>query len=716
MNQILQNLKTGEMSLTSVPCPSVGRGQVLIQTTRSLISAGTERMLVEFSKGNLLQKAASQPERVKQVLDKIKTDGLLPTLEAVFRKLDEPMPLGYCNAGVVIAVGDGVTDLVPGDRVANNGPHAEMVCVPKNLVAKIPDGVSDEAAAFTVLGSVALQGLRLAAPTLGERFVVFGMGLLGLMTVQFLRANGCEVMAVDINPGRLELAKAFGARTVDLSTGGDLVAAVQVWTGGVGADGVLITASAKTDDIMHQAAEASRKRGRIVLVGVVGLNLRRDDFYKKELSFQVSCSYGPGRYDEEYEQHGRDYPLPYVRWTEGRNFAAVLSAMASGALDVEPLVTHRFPLCEALAAYDKIQHDPTALGVVLEYPETANTAKSVRMGATPGKPAHRHTGTGKAVVGVIGAGNYAKATLLPALGKTGARIAYVADLNPVAAQDAARKFNAGTSTTDYRTILDDPEVQAVFILVRHHLHARFVCEALEAGKHVFVEKPLALNAEQLAKVEKTAAQYPDRMVMVGFNRRFSPHVTQMKNLLVGRSEPLTMTMTVNAGAIPPEHWTQNPEIGGGRIIGEGCHFIDLLSFLAASPVVHVSAMKVGEGSMVREDKIAMLLGFADGSIGTTNYFANGSKSFPKETLEVFSDGRVLRMENFRQTRAYGFKGFKSFKTWRQDKGHAEEIAQFIERVKSGGAALITFNEIKNATMTSIAAVESAKTLKIIDCR
>ena len=713
MKQILQNLKTGEMSLAEVPCPLPGRGQVLIQTSRSLISAGTERMLVEFSQGSLIQKARSQPDKVKQVLDKIRTDGLVPTLEAVFRKLDEPLPLGYCNAGRVLAVGAGVPELQPGDRVASNGNHAEIVCVPRRLVAKIPDGVSDEAAGFTVLGAVALQGVRLAQPTLGERILVFGMGLLGLMTVQLLRANGCEVMAVDINSGRLALAARFGARTVDLSAGADPIVAAQAWSGGSGVDGVIITASAKTDELMHQAAEASRKRGRIVLVGVVGLNLRRDDFYKKELTFQVSCSYGPGRYDENYEQGGWDYPLPYVRWTEGRNFEAVLGVLASGALAVEPLVTHRFPLDQALAAYDIIQHDRAALGVMLEYPDKVDTAKSVRMGATPGKPAAPREGAGCAVVGVIGAGNYAKATLLPALAKTRARIAYVADLNPVAARDAARKFNADTATTDYRTMLDDPAVQAVFILVGHHLHARFVCEALAAGKHVFVEKPLALNTEQLAKVTETAAQYPDRMVMEGFNRRFSPHTVRIKRLLAGRSEPLTLTMTVNAGMIPPEHWTQNPETGGGRIIGEGCHFIDLLSFLAGSPVARVSAMTVGEGPAVREDKMSILLGFADGSVGTVHYFANGSKSYPKEMLEVFSDGRVLRMENFRQTMGYGFKGFTKLKTWRQDKGHADEIAQFVERVKQGGDTLIPLVELVNATQASFAAVMSAKTGEIV---
>jgi predicted dehydrogenase/D-arabinose 1-dehydrogenase-like Zn-dependent alcohol dehydrogenase len=713
VKQVLQNLNTGEIELASVPCPSVGRGQVLIQTSRSLISAGTERMLVEFSKGNLLQKAHSQPDKVAQVLDKIRTDGLLPTLEAVFRKLDEPMPLGYCNAGRVIAVGAGVTDLQPGDRVISNGNHAEIVCAPRNLVAKTPDGVSDEAAAFTVLGAVALEGIRLAQPTLGERFMVFGVGLLGLLTIQLLRAQGCSVLAVDFNAARLALAAEFGARTVDLSAGGDPVASALAWTSGVGADGVIITASAKNDFIVHQAALASRKRGRIILVGVVGLNLHRDDFYKKELSFQVSCSYGPGRYDEDYEQTGHDYPLPYVRWTERRNFEAVLDAMASGALNVSPLITHRFPLAGAVAAYDAIQADPKALGVILEYPATVDQARRIVLNDAKGREdGARSAPCGKAVVGVIGAGNFAVATHLPAIAKTGARLKYVAgNKNGAAVAHAARKFGAEQAVTDYRLLLDDPEVNAVFIATGHNTHARLVCEALKAGKHVFVEKPLCLTLEELDQI-KELYNGPDPskrpFLMVGFNRRFSPHVVQMKKLLSGRSEPLTMTMTVNAGAIPPEHWTQNPDLGGGRIVGEGCHFIDLLAFLSGSPISRVSAMMVGDGPVVREDKMSILLGFRDGSVGTVHYFANGSRRFPKETLEVFSDGRVLRMENFKRTLGYGFKGFKKFTTWRQDKGHKAEIARFIDLVACGGPPLIPLEELVNTTQASIAAVSAAK--------
>lgn len=704
MKQVLQHLRTGVMELAELPCPKPGRGQILIQSRASLISAGTERMLVEFSQANLIQKARQQPDRVKQVLEKMKTDGLMPTLEAVFRKLDEPLPLGYCTAGVVLEVGPGVHDIQPGDRVASNGPHAEIVCVPRNLCAKIPDGVSDEDAAFTVLGSVALQGLRLAQPTLGEKFAVFGMGLLGLMTAQLLRASGCKVLAIDLNAQRLELAESFGAKTVDISAGGDPIAAAETWSSGAGVDGVIITASAKTDEIMHQAAEACRKGGRIVLVGVVGLNLRRDDFFKKEITFQVSCSYGPGRYDDKYEQGGQDYPAGYVRWTEQRNFEAVLSTIASGGLRLGDIVTHRFAFADALSAYEKIQNDSTALGVVLEYPSEVNRAASVQV-CEPGK----RGGEGQTVVGVIGAGSFAKGVLLPALTKTPARLVYLADLNAAAAKHGASKFGVETAITDYKIILADPAVNTVFILVGHHLHARFVIEALEAGKNVFVEKPLAMGEEELRNVEEAFTKAKDRQLMLGFNRRFSPHMVKVKQLLAGRSEPLCMSMTINAGAIPADHWTQDPERGGGRIVGEGCHFIDLLSYVADSPVTRVSAMMVGEGVAVRDDKMAITLQFADGSVGTLNYFANGSKSYPKETLEIFSDERVVRMENFRRTLGFGFSGFKKFKTSRQDKGHQAEVASFVKRISEGGEALIPFHQLSNITRATLAAVESART-------
>jgi len=712
MKQILQHLRSGEMELAELPCPRPGRGQVLIQTRASVISAGTERMVVEFSQANLLQKARQQPDKVKQVLDKMKTDGLMPTLEAVFRKLDEPLPLGYCNAGVVLEVGAGVHDLQPGDRVASNGPHAEIACVPRNLCAKIPGGVSDAHGAFTVLGSIALQGVRLAQPTLGERFAVFGMGLLGLLTAQLLRASGCEVLAVDLSGERLKLAEGFGARTVNLGAGGDPIAAAEAWTAGAGVDGVIITASAKTDAIMHQAAAACRKRGRIVLVGVVGLNLRRDDFYRKEITFQVSCSYGPGRYDEAYEQGGQDYPLGYVRWTEGRNFEAVLAAIASGALQIEPIITDRIAFGDALSAYEKVQNDPSALGIVLEYPDEVDRATSVTV--TAGAPSLAVGG--KAATGIIGAGGFAKGVLIPAIARTAAPMLAIASRGGASGQQAARKFGIAEATTDYTSILQNPKINAVFILLGHHLHARVIIEALEAGKHVFVEKPLAMNEEEVAQIEAAYAACGGEgklRLMAGFNRRFSPHTVKVKQLVGGRSEPLCMAMTVNGGAIPAEHWTQDPERGGGRIIGEGCHFIDLLRFIAGSPITAVSAMRVGEGVAVRDDKMAILLQFADGSIGTINYFSNGSSTYPKESLDVFSDGRVARIENFRVTHGYGFSGFKKFKTARQDKGHNAEVAAFIASIEGGGAAPIPFAELTNVTRASFAAVESARTGKTV---
>ncbi len=670
-----------------------------------MISAGTERMLLEFSKANLISKARQQPEKVRQVLDKMRTDGLMPTLEAVFRKLDEPLPLGYCNAGIVLEVGEGVYDIQPGDRVASNGPHAEVVCVPRNLCAKVPDSVSDEQASFTVLGSIALEALRLAGPSLGEKFMVFGMGLIGLSAVQLLRANGCEVMAVDVNPRRLELAESFGAATVNAAAG-DPATAADKWTGGNGVDGVLIAASAKKDQIIHQAAQSCRKRGRIVLVGVVDLDLRRSDFYEKEISFQVSCSYGPGRYDEKYEQGGQDYPIGYVRWTERRNFQAVLSAMQSGRLSVENLITDRFGLDDAVSAYDKIENDPDSLGVTLQYPADSNLSPVVTFGSGSVAASDR------AIVGVIGAGNFSRGVLLPTLRRTSARIAYVADLNAASAHYAAKKFKAEQATTDYRKILDDPQVNAVFVVVGHHLHARFVCEALEAGKHVFTEKPLALNEDQLRQIQSAinalgSANNQSKMLMVGFNRRFSPHTVKAKELLTERHEPLSMIMTVNAGPIPSDHWTQDPERGGGRIIGEGCHFIDLLSHVAGSPVTQVSAFALSSDEAARSDKMSINLKMAGGSVGAVHYLANGSKQYPKEQLEVFSEGRILAIDNFRTTKGYGFRGFKKFKTLRQDKGHQREIAAFVDLVADGGEPLIPFDQLVNVTAASFAAVESA---------
>ncbi len=724
MKQILQNIKNGGTEIVEVPVPVVRPGHILIATTNSLVSAGTERMLLDFGKAGWIAKARQQPEKVKQVLEKMQTDGVLATVDAVFNKLDEPMPLGYCNAGVVLEVGPGIKDIVPGDRVVSNGAHAEIVCVPRNLCVKVPYNVSLEHASFTVLGSIALQSIRLARPDLGEKFIVFGLGLVGLLTVQLLRANGCSVLAVDMNEKKLELAKKFGAQVVNASVN-DPVAAASEISSGRGVDGVIIAASAKGDDIIHQAAQSCRKRARIVLLGVVDLNLLRSDFYEKEISFQVSCSYGPGRYDESYELSGHDYPFGYVRWTEQRNMEAVLEAISNGSLDIESLISERIDFENIADEYDRILHEKDSLGIVIRYPQ--NTSKNLPekssesveyrkvseirndIGSSSPKKA-----VGKAKIGIIGAGGFAKSILIPALISADADVRLIADLNSVSANHAARKFNSSRAVSDYRYILGNPEINTVFIVVGHHLHSGFVCEALNAGKNVFVEKPLAISREGLAEVKEAVMRNPELHLMVGFNRRFSPHTQKIVNALKGRKGPLCMSMTVNAGAIPADHWIQDPLRGGGRIIGEGCHFMDLFSFIAGSPIESVRAIMAGGNEQVKDDKMIISLTFEDGSIGTVNYFSNGSKSYPKEMLEIFSDCRVIRMENFRVTKGYGFKSFRTFRTLRQDKGHNSEIESFIRSVEKGGLPLVPFDTLANVTARSFDAVESARGFRKTD--
>lgn len=707
MKQVLQHLRSGQIELADVPCPTVRPGHLLIQTTATLISAGTERMLVEFGQAGLIAKARSQPEKVKQVLQKIKTDGLFPTLEAVFAKLDEPLPLGYCNVGRVVEVGRGVEGFSVGDRVASNGQHAEMVCVPATLAARVPDNVDDESASFTVLGSIALHGIRLMEPTLGEKFVVVGLGLLGQVAVQLLRASGCDVLGIDVNRARCQLAEIFGAKSACVADGADPVQAALAFTRGVGADGVLITASAKSDEIMHQAAASCRKRGRIVLVGVVPLNLMRSDFYEKEITFQVSCSYGPGRYDPVYEGQARDYPRGYVRWTVARNFEAMLDAMAEKRIDVKPMVTKVMPQAEAAAAYDAIVNDGSILGLVMTYPQQpAPTGRIITLPAT--KDGKSKPLGGKPIVGVIGAGNFTKLVLLPAIQAAGAPIKAVASAGGVTGFHAARKFSADEASSDHRQLLESPDVSAVFITTRHSAHAGMVVEALQAGKHVFVEKPLAIDEEGLEKVRQAKAAAPELQLMVGFNRRFAPHAVKARQLLAGRSQPIAISLMVNAGHIPPDNWNHDPETGGGRIIGEGCHFIDLAMSLVGRPITSVSATMFGpESGGTREDKMSINLGFADGSIATVHYWANGPKSFPKERVEIFSEGRVLTIDNWRRLVAWDWKNAPSMRMT-QDKGHKAEIAAFIDRVAIGGEALIPFAEIERVTMATFAAMRSAK--------
>ncbi|WP_279109040.1 bi-domain-containing oxidoreductase [Butyricimonas virosa] len=706
MKQIIQDLKSGATVLEEVPVPQVKSGCVLIQTTRTLVSLGTERMLVEFGKANLIDKARQQPDKVKQVLDKIKTDGLQPTLEAVFNKLGQPLPLGYCNVGKVVAVGRGVTEFVVGDRVASNGNHAEYVCVPKNLVAKIPDNVTDEEATFTVIGSIGLQGIRLLNPQLGECVVVIGLGLIGLVAAELLRANGCKVIGVDFDQQKVDIAKDKGIYAINPKSGIDPVKYVEEMTGGVGADGVLITASAKGDEVIHQACLMSRKRGRVVLVGVIGLNMRRDDFYKKELSFQVSCSYGAGRYDEEYENKGHDYPLAYVRWTEKRNFETILGAISSKALDVQPLITEVVDLADYSEIYgDMRKHG--SIASILKFPVNSTIERVVPIG-------EKRVMVGNGKLGIIGAGNFASATIIPALQKVNAPIKYIASAQGLTAKVLAKKAKAENATSDYHVMLSDPEVNTVLITTRHSMHASMVIEALEAGKSVFVEKPLCLNEEELQSIEKVYMNANDRVTLtVGFNRRFSPFAEKMKTLLGGG--PKNIVATMNAGYIPPEMWVQDMEVGGGRIIGEACHFIDLCSFLADSRVIAVCMNALGENPQENTDNVSILLKYENGINAVVNYFANGSKAYAKERVEVFSQGKVLVLDNWRKLEGYGVKGFSKM-IGTMDKGHKRQFALLNERVLKGGEALIPYESIVNTTRASFACIESLKKKAWIEVR
>ena len=706
MKQIIQDLKSGATVLEEVPVPQVKSGYVLIQTTRTLVSLGTERMLVEFGKANLIDKARQQPDKVKQVLDKIKTDGLQPTLEAVFNKLGQPLPLGYCNVGKVVAVGRGVTEFVVGDRVASNGNHAEYVCVPKNLVAKIPDNVTDEEATFTVIGSIGLQGIRLLNPQLGECVVVVGLGLIGLVAAELLKANGCKVIGVDFDQQKVDIAKNKGIYAINPKNGIDPVKYVEEITGGVGADGVLITASAKGDEVIHQACLMSRKRGRVVLVGVIGLNMRRDDFYKKELSFQVSCSYGAGRYDDEYENKGHDYPLAYVRWTEKRNFETILGAISSKILDVQPLITEEVDLANYAEIYgDMRKHG--SIASILKFPVDSTIERVVPVGEN-----RVMVGSGK--LGIIGAGNFASATIIPALQKVNAPIKYIASAQGLTAKVLAKKAKAENATSDYRVMLNDPEINMVIITTRHNLHASMVMETLEAGKSVFVEKPLCLNEEELQNIENAYMKANDKITLtVGFNRRFSPFAVKMKALVGGG--PKNIVATMNAGYIPLEVWVQDMEVGGGRIIGEACHFIDLCSFLADSKVIAVCMNALGENPQENTDNVSILLKYENGTNAVINYFANGSKSYAKERIEVFSQEKVLVLDNWRRLEGFGVKGFSKM-TGTMDKGHKRQFALLNERVQKGGEALIPFESIVNTTRASFACIESLKKKAWVEIR
>ena len=733
MKQVLQNLKTGETIVAEVPIPQARPGQALVRNAVSLVSTGTERMLVDFAGKSLVGKARSRPDLAKQVIDKARREGLLTTLSAAFNRLEQPMLLGYSSAGTIESLGTGMSGYHVGQRVACAGGgyavHAEYVSVPANLLASLPDEVDFESAAFTTLGAIALHGYRLAEVQIGERVAVIGLGLLGMLAAQIALAAGCQVMGVDIDPQRVSLAKHLGFEAV-LRDGAEGVS--QGFTRGIGFDAVLICADTPSTDPVQLAGKISRDRARVVAVGAVGLELPRKVFYEKELTFINSRSYGPGRYDPSYEESGRDYPLGYVRWTEGRNLQAFVDLLASQRVDVKALVSHRFPVERAPEAYQLINSKggEAFLGVLLTYPGPPVAEKDVvqiRHPSTPGEsadrsPNHEQVKPGCLNLGVLGAGNFATAVMLPAIQAIEKiELSGIASASGASAQHAAQRYNFKYAVSDEDRILNDPAINTIAILTRHNQHARQTIAALGAGKNVFCEKPLALNETELDEIIEVLKRAQDQaigvnpenksipLLMVGYNRRFAPLTTRLVDFLSPRPEPFYAHYRVNAGYLPLDHWTQDPVVGGGRIIGEACHFIDFITHLAGEPPLSVSAQTLPDYGRYRQDNISITLNFPDGSLGLVSYLANGDKAFPKERVEVFCGGRVAALDDFRSLELVaGGKRQVHRSRLRQDKGHQGEWIAFRDAILAGTSAPIPYDQMFGISRACFAALESLR--------
>lgn len=712
MKQVLQNRKSGKVSIGEVPVPAVQPGRVLVRTVASLISAGTERASVESARKSLVQEARERPDLVKSVIDRARKEGIKNTFDAVRGKLASSQALGYSAAGTVMAVGDGVTEFVAGQRVACAGvgyaSHAEVLSVPKNLVVPLPDEVDFEAGAFGTLGAIALQGVRLAEPTLGESMLVIGLGLVGQLTVQLLKANGCRVFGIDLDQSRVDLARQLGADAASTS-GDDTKAAVMNWSAGQGVDAVLITAATDSNEPIEFAGDVSRLKGRVVVVGMTGLTVPRQSYFKRELSLQISMSYGPGRYDPDYEERGHDYPFGYVRWTENRNIAAFLELVKQGRVAVEPLITHRFDVDDAERAYELIAGDVKEpyLAVLLAYDPQRQLSRTVNL-AVGMKP--RATSEQGVRVGVIGAGGYVTGMLLPQFKNAGAEFLSVATASGVTAVDVGRKFGFKQAASNANEIIDDAQVNLVVVGTRHDTHAELATKALLSNKHVFVEKPLALNDEQLETVLRAAAGSSGTL-MVGFNRRFAPLAQKAKEFFAGRQAPLSILYRINAGRVPRDHWIQDPVQGGGRIIGEVCHFIDLMQFLTGAAPISVFAESVAaeQHDVENHDSVFITLRFADGSNGSIAYLAEGDKALTKERIEVFGEGKIFVIDDFLQASSYRNGREEKTALRAQDKGQAEEVKQVCAMVLSGGAPLIPIGQLAATTRATFRILDSLRT-------
>ncbi len=722
MKQVLQHARTGEISVEEVPAPQLLPGCVLVRIAASVVSAGTERASSEFARKNLLQKAQSRPDLVREVIGKVQRDGIFSAIQAVRSRLDQPQSPGYSSAGTVIAVGEGVTDLQPGDRVACAGAgfavHAEIACVPRLLAARIPtrdpiagDEVSFDEAAFATLGAVALHGIRTSEVKLGDIVAVIGLGLLGQLTVQLLKAAGCRVLGLDLDASRTDLAQHLGADAVANSAPvfRDLCAEM---TRGAGVDGVLITAETPSSDPVNLAGMVARDRAIVTAVGTVGMDIERKAYYEKELDFRISRSYGPGRYDAAYEQKGRDYPIGYVRWTETRNMAAFVQLLAENKINVRALITHRFPIENAQNAYDLITGKvrESFLGVVIQYAGVVEDSRNLAL-VSEVAPAPAAPPATAISVGLLGAGMFATGTLIPVLkAGTGTVLVSVCASNGSHAKHAAAKFGFSDCTTDESQLIRDPRINTVVIATRHHLHAQQVLATLAAGKNAFCEKPLCLSEAELREIVQAysgIALATRPALMVGFNRRFAPMIARMKAFLAQTSEPLALHYRVNAGFISPDHWVNDREQGGGRIIGEVCHFVDLLMFLAGAPIVHVEARAVGNVGRYSCDNVLVSLRFANGSEGTISYLANGDRSFSKERIEVFGGGAVAVLEDFRRLELVRRGRKENMQSrWRQDKGHRGEWAAFVHSAQDRQRGPILFEDIVCSTLATLRIDES----------
>jgi predicted dehydrogenase/threonine dehydrogenase-like Zn-dependent dehydrogenase len=713
MKQVLQNMRDGKTTVGNIPLPSVKRNSALVRTMASLVSAGTERMVVEFAEKNLISKATSRPDLVKQVISKARREGVIPTIEAAFNKLDQPMPLGYSSAGIIEEVGRDLVGFQPGDRVACAGGgfavHAEYGVIPQNLLVHLPDNVDFDSAAFATLGAIALQGFRLAKPQLGESVCVIGLGLLGLLAVQIARASGCPVFGIDIDPRRVTLAHQLGC---DAVTREDCEPQALAFTSSRGFDHVLICADTHSNDPVELAGFLSRDRGTVVAVGAVGMDIPRKIYYEKELVFKISRSYGPGRYDPSYEEAGRDYPYGYVRWTEGRNIGAFIDLLAKNLVDVKPLISHRFPIDQAEEAYELItgKSKEAFLGVLLTYPEHESSV-------APRKVVFQQSqqpASAPIQIGVLGAGNYAQAVFLPAIKKAGgASLTAIASASGLSAAHAAQKFGFAIAASDENEILANPVINTVVILTRHQQHARQVITALQNGKAVYCEKPLAITLEELELVEETLSNQPGAFLTVGFNRRYAPFAIKLKEFIHTANAPMVIHYRVNAGFLPANHWLHDPAQGGGRIIGEGCHFIDLCTFLTGQNPISVTTQALPDGGQFQQDNCSISLGYADGSIAVVQYLANGNKNFPKERLEVFAGGRIGVLNDFRELELVTeTKRSLERSRFSQDKGHLASWQNFLQSI-SKSVPPIPYEELLSVTRASFAAVDSMTTRKTV---